>query len=360
MANPEHLKILSQGAVAWNKWRKENPQIIPKLIEEDLYEVDLLGFNFSKMKLKGFEFTKKDLRETNFRGADLCDTDFSRSNLFGADFRYANIQRANFWKATLSTANFSDANLSHASFVLANLNAANLKRSNLSKVILSCATLVHTDLSNAILVDANVYGASIWDIKKKGLVQKNLMITPPNNQYEPWVTEITVDDLEVAQFIYLLLNNQKIRDVIETITSKAVLILGRFTPERKALLDAIKDELRFRNYLPIVFDFENTSNKSIDETVNLLARMSRFIIADITDAKSIPQELRGIVPDNPSVPVIPLIWKMQKEYAMFDHFRPYPWVLPLHEYESPAQLLKNIIPVIIQPAEQKVLEVRRK
>jgi len=54
-----------------------------------------------------------------------------------------------------------------------------------------------------------------------------LIITPPN---EP---EITVDNIEVAQFIYLMLYNQKIRDVIDTITSKVVLILGRFTPERK-------------------------------------------------------------------------------------------------------------------------------
>ena len=45
-----------------------------------------------------------------------------------------------------------------------------------------------------------------------------------------------MDDLEIAQFIYLLLNNQKIRHVIDTITSKIVLILGRFTPERKAVL----------------------------------------------------------------------------------------------------------------------------
>jgi len=36
---------------------------------------------------------------------------------------------------------------------------------------------------------------------------------------------ITIDNIEVAQFIYLLLHNEKIRDVIDTITSKAVLIL---------------------------------------------------------------------------------------------------------------------------------------
>ena len=52
----------------------------------------------------------------------------------------------------------------------------------------------------------------------------------------------------MAQFIYLLLHNEKIREVIDTITSKAVLILGRRTPARKAVLDAIRDELRRRNY----------------------------------------------------------------------------------------------------------------
>ena len=200
-----------------------------------------------------------------------------------------------------------------------------------------------------------MYGISAWDIKKDGLIQKDLIITPPG---EP---EITVDDLEVAQFIYLMLNNEKIRDVIETVTSKAVLILGRFgISERKAVLDALKDELRRRNYLPIVFDFENVGSKSVDETVNLLARMSRFVVADITDAKSIPQELRGIVPDNPSVPIVPLIWAAQREYGMFGHFRKYPWVLELHEYDSLEILLQNIIPAIIAPAEQKVAELRGK
>jgi hypothetical protein len=70
----------------------------------------------------------------------------------------------------------------------------------------------------------------------KDAIQANLAITPDGE------SKIHVDRLEIAQFIYLLLNNPKIRDVIDTITSKVVLILGRFTPERKAVLDAIRDQ----------------------------------------------------------------------------------------------------------------------
>jgi hypothetical protein len=71
-----------------------------------------------------------------------------------------------------------------------------------------------------------------------GVIQADLIITRKNQP------EITVDNLEIAQFIYLLLNNERIRHVIDTITTKVVLILGRFTPERKAVLDALREELR--------------------------------------------------------------------------------------------------------------------
>jgi hypothetical protein len=40
--------------------------------------------------------------------------------------------------------------------------------------------------------------------------------------------EIPVDNSEASQFIYLLPHNEKIRDVIDTVTSKAVLILAWF------------------------------------------------------------------------------------------------------------------------------------
>jgi hypothetical protein len=113
---------------------------------------------------------------------------------------------------------------------------------------------------------------------------------------------------------------QKIREVIDTIVSKMVLILGRFTAERKAVLEAIREKLRRRGYLPVLFDFEKPASRDLTETISTLAHMARFVIADISDPKSIPQELREIVPHLPSVPVQPLLLASQHEYWMFEHF----------------------------------------
>src|SRR3954451_16351515 len=183
--------------------------------------------------------------------------------------------------------------------------------------------------------------------------QQNLVIT---DYGEP---EITVGNIEVAQFVHLLLHNQKIRDVIDIITSKAVLILGRFTPERKAVLDALRDELRKHNYLPILFDFEGPTSQNTTATVLTLARLARFIIADLTDPSSIPYELGRIVPST-KVPVQPLLLSSRREFAMFpDLQNDYHWVLPIHHYDSQEQLIANLAEQVIRPAEAKVQELQR-
>ena len=207
------------------------------------------------------------------------------------------------------------------------------------------------DLTGADLTGCYVYGVSAWGLKLTRAKQQNLNITwrPAGEKTEP---KITVDNLEVAQFIYLLLNNQKLRHVVDTITSKTVRILGRFTDERKAVLDALREELRKRNYLPILFDFAPSKARDITETISLLARMARFVVADITDAKSIPQELAVIVPDLPSVPVQPLLLEGSAEYGMFEHFKRYPWVLETYRYPSSARLIADLGERVIDPAEK--------
>ena len=86
--------------------------------------------------------------------------------------------------------------------------------------------------------------------------------------------------------------------------------------------------------------------------------MARFVIADLTDAKSIPQELSHIVPDLPSVAVQPLILKVSANTACLNTWQRYPWVLPIHEYEDQAQLIAELAEKVIAPAEAKVIELR--
>ena len=203
MANPDHLKTLLQGVDTWNAWRKQHP-------------------------------VKPDLSEANLSGASLSGANLSEANLSGAH---------------LSGADLSSAKLNGALLIAADFRGANLIKANLSEADLTSASLVDVDITNADLTGCRIYGVSAWGLKLSNETdQRNLIITRTRN--EP---KITVDNIEVAQFVYLLLNNAKIRDVIDTVGKKGVLLLGRFTEGRIAVLERLRTELRERGYLPIVF-----------------------------------------------------------------------------------------------------------
>jgi uncharacterized protein YjbI with pentapeptide repeats len=384
MANEEHLKILRQGVEAWNRWRNWNPNEQPALIRADLrrahlsgvdlIEADLIGADLIEADLRGADLSGADLNGADLRGADLFRADLGGAHLSDADLRGAHLievalsgaylggahlggadlRGADLSDADVSDANLSGAHLDGASLIRVHLGGADLIGANLSGADLTQATLVETDFTNAILTGCSIYGISAWDVNLEGANQEDLIISPHGQPI------ITVDNLRVAQFIYLLLNNEEIRDVIDTITSKVVLILGRFTPERKAVLDAMREELRQRDYLPILFDFEKPSSRNLTETISTLAHMARFVIADITDAKAVPVELERIVPGLPSVPVQPLIAAPDYEYALFEHIRRYPWVLEPYQYDDLDDLMGALGEKVISPAEQKAKELTGK
>jgi hypothetical protein len=170
--------------------------------------------------------------------------------------------------------------------------------------------------------------------------------------------EITVDNIEVAQFIYLLLHNEKVRDVIDTITSKAVLILGRFTNEHKEVLDALREELRNRNLLPILFDFAIPASRDVTETIKTLASLARFVVADATDATEVRAELHNIVRDFTSLPIQPILLRGHPEFVSLSHLRKFPWVLPIFEYNDLKHLLASLEKSIISPAADAARKLR--
>jgi uncharacterized protein YjbI with pentapeptide repeats len=420
MANPDHIGLLLHGVDAWNGWRQENPDIRPDLskldqslpfltkvnlsranltkadlselhlneayfIEANLTKANLSRANLSEAKFGGANLTKANLSGAYLPWANLIEANLTEANLSGGYLERATLSRANLTKANLSEADLTAAYLSEAKLIGANLSEAKLRDANFTKAKLSranlseadlrwadlsranltkadlrgasleAATLLKTDLTGADLTGCRTYGVSAWGLKLERAKQQNLVITPKNKP------AITVDNIEIAQFTYILLNNKKIRGVIDTITSKAVLILGRFTGERKAVLDAIREELRKRDYVPILFDFDVPAERDITETVSLLARMARFIIADLTDPSSIPKELEAIVP-HLAVPVQPLLEGSSQPFAMFKDLRKYDWVLPVYRYEGLEQLLPMLPEKVIAPSEEKVkaLQERRR
>jgi len=370
MANQEHLDILKQGRDVWNEWRKEHPEIQPDLSDCNLTEfsnANLSNTNLSNTNLSRTMLAFTDLSRANLQRANVLETILLRANFDGANldracFSFSNLSGANFTNtihinrviingANLSKADLSNCSLSGANFSECNLSRANLSRADLTGADLSRAILIETNMRKATLTGCSIFGISAWGVELEGATQGSLVITSAN---EPM---ITVDNLEVAQLIYLFLNNENIRHIIDTITYKVVLILGRFTLERKKVLDALRESLRNHDYIPVVFDFEKPTNRDITETVSILAHMARFVIADITEAKSIPQELSHIVPFLPSVPIVPLLEVSDREYGMYEHFISFLWVQPIYHYRDLDELLHSLQEHIIDPAEKRVREL---
>lgn len=127
MANPEHLKMLKEGIEVWNKWRKENPEIIPDLRNAHLSGANLIGAHLSGVNLSG----------SYLSGAYL-----SRADLSGADIRWTNLRWAYLRWAYLSGADFSGSNLSWADF-----DGTNLEGTSFTGCVMGDTTFADVDLS---------------------------------------------------------------------------------------------------------------------------------------------------------------------------------------------------------------------
>lgn len=150
------------------------------------------------------------------------------------------------------------------------------------------------------------------------------------------------------------LEGEGVSRLLSDIAARGVLILGRFTQERKAVLDAIHDALEAlpADYIPLVFDFDKPSERDLIESIVRFAAVSRFVIADLSDPKSVPAELQAIVPQFPSLPVVTIIEAGQRVYPVSDHILRRANVLtPVIAYRNVDHLLSVLDQEIVAPAE---------
>jgi hypothetical protein len=163
-----------------------------------------------------------------------------------------------------------------------------------------------------------VYGISAWDLKTDpAMKQSRLVIEKSYELYSDIIASgkipMMVDDIEMAQFVYYLSSHKNMRNMINILNSKGVLLLGKFKDGGLERLYKLMDWFKARNYTPMLFDFDRPNNLDYTETVITMAGLSKFIVADLSGG-SVPQELYATL-SSFQKPVI--VYSDQPAYSMF-------------------------------------------
>ena len=417
MAYVGHEAVLNEGVEAWNQWRNAHPKIAPDLSDLVLSGLNIRGANFSNTIMNGCDLNNTDLRGVKFDGANLSDANLSDVNLSSANLRSADLRGSDLRGAWLSNANLRDANLRdtqlshadlsntdlhgadlrHANISGTNLNYADLRYANMSAADLTGATFIGADLRDAIFAGANlsdtdfrqanlsgadlrntnlqgsilikanldqadisgsrIYGITAWNLDLNDTIQNSLIISPEG---EP---EISVDSLEMAELLHLLVYKPNMRYVVDSVKTQAVLVIGQFTAERQAMLEGIRETLRQYGYMPIVLDFDQYVEHDMNDTLVRLGSLSRFVIADLSDPNSIAYEMVAFAEFLTSVPLQGIFCSTHKsaeQHLIFEHLQRLPHVLPVYRYETTQGLMAALGDKVIQPAEEMMKSIRLK
>jgi uncharacterized protein YjbI with pentapeptide repeats len=391
VANPEHLEILKKGVKVWNEWRIENPDIFkvaqesarwtlrtagPRkadlsgahlnganlglanlmwadlsgahLMSANLRDADFQSANLSGADLSGADLVSANLQNANLIGADLSRADLMIAKLIGADLSGARLPGANLLSADLGSTHLSGADLSGANLCGAKLGGADLRGANLVRADMRHVQLYEADLCGATLSGCWIHGISTWDLKTDDETkQDSLIITPRQSDQE-----ITVDSLEIAQFLYLVLNNEKLGHFIRVMRTTAVLILGSFGKASKDFLEALRAGLRAKGFVPVIFDFDTTKSSYRIETVHTLAILSNFVVVDLSEPAAEYFELGSLVP-NTFVPFITIARRDTPETKMLvtayhwfaNEYIPYPRALEEAKKNIPNLIENQIMPI---------------
>jgi hypothetical protein len=89
------------------------------------------------------------------------------------------------------------------------------------------------------------------------------------------------------------------------------------------------------------------------ETVELLARMARFVVADLSDPRAVGHELATVAPRLARVPIQAVLVEGQQPYAGYlDLVEAYRWVLEPVYYKDTADLIRRLDDEVLRPAER--------
>ena len=223
--NKRHLTMLKKGVRAWNKWRENNPHIIPQLSGIDIclgkYS-NLDGYNFNDANLAGFKgtvvsFDKASLRRANLEKANLKECSFEQADLTEANLKQVDINSCSLNRVILRKANLSEASIKYSTLIQADLEESEIDRAKFTDLNLSKATLKKAKVSDSKLINVNfneanfneasldktvlhecsIYGGSFLSTNLNDVETEGIYVSPKGNK------GLTVDDLTLSSLIYL-------------------------------------------------------------------------------------------------------------------------------------------------------------
>ena len=258
------------------------------------------------------------------------------------------LSQASFFKADLTEADLAETDLTGANLQQAVLERTNLRGANLANANLCFATLLTTNLENAVLDNCAVYGTSFWDVAAADSSQRDLDIMPAQQPV------LSVDSLQTAQLVGMLLHHEKARYEVFSITLNTVLVIGRFPPERQPVLTAIKEALRRGRLLaprprlpPARLGRQERDRQDARPDVPVRRRRPDRGPAHLRD----PRRRRPLPAVHPHPAHRP--GGRRGRGPADSHYGKYRWVLPLWRFRDPSDLAARIGREVVDPAERK-------
>jgi len=320
----------------WNDWiiKRSKTTILKNRDFSLLNKKTLAGYDFSTVHFYSCTFPKEMVFfNCSFKNAHFVNCKFLEYSRFTeSDFRSAEFKNVSFIDVNMIETVLSNCHFTKCKFV---------------GVDFRLASLIESKFFSCTIEDCDIYGANVWDIDMdKKTIQKDLRIPFRGLNLKE---TISIDDLQLGNVIYLLLDNSNYKRWIDQSKSKSVLILGRFGSNLKTNISALKAKIRDSGLTPIVFDFEVPTSLDLIEAIVLLSFLSKFIIVDLTKARSVPAELQAIL-STLMIPVVPIIQKASKPYSTFSVTSKFKWVLPMVVYDEFQEIIKAFEKAILQPA----------
>jgi uncharacterized protein YjbI with pentapeptide repeats len=271
-----------QGAAVWNVWRSQNPAALTFSSPHWYDCIQLKGKN--RMDFSGINLSRASLYRAFAEGLNLRNAVFEGSHVEEGDFSRADFRGATFRSTTFNKTIVTGANRDGATFVNCNFNRVNL---------------VGALFRVKEITETVVYGIAAWDlVTSDEMKQSKLVIEKTYEFYSDLIQQgkipMTVDDIELAQFVYYLNDHKKMRETLNILNDKGVLLLGRFKDGGLERLYSIREWLQRRGYMAMIFGFARPDNLSLTETVVTMAGLSKFIFVDLPGA-SVPAELQAVL-----------------------------------------------------------------